>query len=407
MANRYRFSYCLAYCLLGATISFGESSSTLLHAVAPSVHSIIDGYQANPDFELTKHTVMLSTPKRDSTKSETELCTGTMLGGCILTAAHCIDVGDETFVYSGERPNLERPLDRTFERRIKGKGGTADDIAIIKPSKHLPVASFGKEVLADKPLDNDVGRVTIMGYGVAGTKEVESEDPATPPEKVDYGGGRRRVGVSWMKGYGTMDPKTTKINYSDSKTGDELIVSRTTPEGELLNIAGGGDSGGPLYYQGKIYGTAIAGLMKNPEMFVAPKAVHTNTAVYTSMVKQRKWILDTMDELGCTDKVDPTNELLALTKEHLYSFQGTYSSATWNTVEQEVVDGVKIQLRSLLGLGDHKTLLVRPSVKLGDIDSFVFKVTVAEGSSDKTYLVELTKDGKVKLPADLPPQKGN
>lgn len=380
----------LAIALLLTCGHAGADPTSMIHAI--SSIGVIDGHhEINPKHELAKNTVMLITRSKDD-PSKGQICTGTVIEGCILTAGHCFEGGTQTQIFSGDKPNINRPIGVSDMREIRGEKSTGNDIAIIRPDSELPITGFTRADLAQEPLPKDAGSLTIIGYGQVGTKEVEDDNGKV--RKVDYGEGRRRIGEMEFLGYGNL--KDGQKQLSNSNSGNMVIASRTNARGEMLHSISGGDSGSPLYYEGKIYGTAVLGLLRNPEplaqLFGTVNAAHVHSAMFTSMEKQRDWITNTLDKLQC-GKTNPAQELFKLTRRKLFDFSGNYSSSNFDALSDDDIDALKTHIKKYLKLpADMKITISATPNRAKPID--VFDYTVYKPGGQRVRL-SLSKDGKI------------
>ncbi|MBI4404953.1 MAG: trypsin-like serine protease [Deltaproteobacteria bacterium] len=368
-----------------------EGIHALRSAIGRAAMGVLDGRTPNPDHDLTKRTVMLFTEHPTDPKQSMG-CTGTIVQGCIVTGGHCLRPGPTTFIYSGDKPDFSKPLASGSHKKIRGATGTGEDIAVLKPARPLPIEGFSTDALATEPLPKDAGSLDFIGYGFVGTREQETSDPKYPVKYIDYGAGRRRVGSCWFTGYGHLDfssPQKTKA--SNATEGDMILVSRAQPDGLIKNLPTQGDSGGPLFFKNKIYGTAIGATGSRASWGEDVHARDMYAAAYTSMVKQRAWIINALEELGCGDHGSAAQRLRDLTAQHIYGFNGSYSSGRWDSLGYENKVLMEDAIRQVLGLGSEETIRVIPSINVVRHDSLDF--FVADLIKRKAFQITVKDNG--------------
>jgi hypothetical protein len=196
--------------------------------------------------------------------------TGYVIGSCVITAAHSVIEHQESLVFIGKNP--QSPSAGGFRQIKLGAGDQASaDIAIIKLEGELgelPPGFSGKrsdlaaepmpEASDEKPID-----VNIVGYGL---RKAPGE---TETEKCKGGGIAKYVGSGKLQN----DSSTTLWTIPGPQSAQK------------------GDSGGPLFYGGKIYGFASRSFTR--EKSGVP------TVAYAPVYENLELINKALDELGC------------------------------------------------------------------------------------------------------------
>lgn len=290
---RTYFRLGLFFISIYSNVSWGESHALSIQSlVAPNFVGIVGGRPQTDSEEvnrLMQKTVMIKYPGSE------DLCSGVMVEGCIITAAHCIKKNEEDqFLehrfFTGFRPAGD-PAYRGSEIEVLGGAASPRDLAVIKVRGGLPRdAGFARAVFAtEAPARNS--QSTIIGYGVNGVQETIEGN------QVSYrnvGAGVRRAGFTNLAG---VQPVR---NGRDMPVGNMLVTMRGQNGGSL---AAHGDSGGPLFVGGTLHGIFSAAgnaATLRTQGSLADNDVH---GFYAPVSENRARITDAMDRLGCAANV--------------------------------------------------------------------------------------------------------
>lgn len=224
-------------------------------------------------------------------------CSGIMIEGCILTAAHCIRRVDGRFanhqIFTGVRPTGE-PAHTGNEIEVLGESRTGRDLAVIKVRGGLPRnAGITRANLATEAPARGA-QAAIIGYGVNGTQETFNGDRVT---YANVGEGIRRAGFSVVTGVHDI------ADGEGNRLGSFLRIIRARGGSSMM---GQGDSGGPLFIGTTLHGIAVAAESFTNLPDERDPADAAFAGLYSPLHEHRERITAAMDRLRCADNVtDP------------------------------------------------------------------------------------------------------
>jgi hypothetical protein len=231
-------------------------------------------------------TVMVSVPGKGT-------CSGFVIGDCVITAAHCVEIGKDHYISTGTDGDSHLAVTRRLAVAPKEEG--SPDLAVIKMGAKTPEGvGYTRAVIPkdapsfDDPKQRKIG--SLFGYGA------------------------NKIGLVPVFAEGTkdvIDAKTKVEGGGEKRHGSTALISMTDTDGKpLINVEGRegdpdapnapleGDSGGPLIYQGKLHGIAAS---RRFTLRIAADGKNTqiNGGHYTPVARYSEWITKQLDRLSC------------------------------------------------------------------------------------------------------------
>jgi len=375
-----------------------SAASTALHTLAPALLGIVGGRKAEKGDFISTVKITLALPD-----GKIKNCTGFIIEGCVVTAAHCASLlkGASHTISVGHNPKASTT--DVSQVAMWGDGNTPEfDIAVLVPQAPPPASLAGSrdDIATEPPKRGDL--MQVAGYGLSETEKAPD-------------GTRRNTG-SGSKLWGQVRVTNFSTDGSDDLESGPLIVSERAPQ-----IIAPGDSGGYAVINGKIQG--IATVVK-PEYALregeeAPKEellVDNITRGYhisLARPKARKWLFDTLDKLDCAGGTREAvmKETRDLVRDNFNKYRLRTDWVNRSVPEMDVVNSLKAKLRRLMNLSPSEPLFIEP-ISYGN---YAFEFTYHRGPKDRpaeTGLFKVELDtGKVVVTADtsvpitLPPPK--
>jgi len=342
--------------------------NSLVHALGPLIVGIPGGREAKRDD--FRSTVMIQLKLPDG---KVKTCTGFVVEGCVVTAAHCASLlaGSQHEILEGQTP--KKATSGVTDLKMWGDGTLPEkDLAVLKPY-FPPQASFGNsrdDIATRMPEGRPL--MHVVGYGLSGT--------APGPN-----GTRHNIGL------GTKRWGQVKVDHFSTDGSDELADGPLIASIPATQKIAPGDSGGYLVKDGIIYGVAtvvkpeyaLRPGEKPPEGDLLVDDILYSYHVNLTKPEARKFVMDSLDGLGCRTN---TQEAVMLAVRDIVQGRDGFSKIFWKTdwekrgkPEQAVVDKLKLEIKRLLNLPPETGFAIAP-INYGN-NEFDFEYTV--GPIDK------------------------
>lgn len=256
------------------------SPTQLVHALGSSVLGYRGG-TPTADYPFVVGLGIWST-QQDKKQHPTEpegICSGTVINqSCVLTAEHCGSDEEAVGIFLGQTMKDKAPYASVVQKRHLSKERGPKDLMIVKLDKALP-PSYSLSSTASIP-----NRTRTLAKGM-------------PVLGVGYGAAAANLDVATETYYpvGMGTKRTGQLEIASFDMDSSLI---TVVPGDNNNLAGPGDSGGPLLtfdLDGNPRVVGVTGTMNKRQLIWADKNG------YVSTLKHEQWIQDTLAELGCLD----------------------------------------------------------------------------------------------------------